>query len=102
MNLNPLGINPGAIVGAIAALPRAILDMSENVSRLRDSAAVLPEVAEHLSRIDEDVERMKDEVAAMRAGVDSLNEEVLAELGATTEILRRIPLLSRRTRRPEA
>ena len=34
MNLNPLGINPGAIVGAIVALPKAILDMSDNVARL--------------------------------------------------------------------
>jgi hypothetical protein len=99
MNLNPLGINPGAIVNAIVALPKAILEMSENVARLRESASVLPDVDEHLSRIDRDVERMKDEVASMRAGVDSLNAEVLAELGATTEILRRIPLISRRVRR---
>jgi hypothetical protein len=99
MNLNPLGINPAAIVNAIVALPKAIIEMSENVARLRESASVLPDVDEHLSRIDRDVERMKEEVAAMRAGVDSLNAEVAAELGSVGEMLNRIPFVARRGRR---
>jgi len=53
-----------------------IRSISETMRTIRDSVALLPEVARTLDRIEDGVKFMGDEVHSMRKGVDELGVEV--------------------------
>lgn len=60
----------------ITPITEALRTISESMRMMRDSVALLPDVAETLAEIQVGVQKMGEEVAAMRSGVDGMGEEV--------------------------
>jgi hypothetical protein len=60
----------------LAPITDGLRSITENLMVMRDSVAILPQVAETLEEIRDGVSTMTDEVHRMRVGVDSLGEEV--------------------------
>lgn len=60
----------------IGPITDALREVSESLKLVRDSVALLPEVAKSLEEIREGVGTMADEVHRMRMGVDGLGDEV--------------------------
>ena len=60
----------------IAPITDGLRTISETMKVMRDSVAILPQVAETLEEIHKATRSMADEVHMMRVGVDGLSEEV--------------------------
>ena len=60
----------------LGPITEGLRSISETMRTIRDSVALLPDVAETLVEIQKGVERMGDEVHRMRVGVDVLGDEV--------------------------
>jgi uncharacterized membrane protein YccC len=60
----------------LAPITDGLRSITENLKVMRDSVAILPQVAETLEEIRDGVGSMTDEVHRMRVGVDKLGEEV--------------------------
>jgi hypothetical protein len=72
---------------------RAILDAMGDI---RDSLALLPEVAGTLAEIREGVRYMSDEVHTMRTGVDDLSVEVKGMRAAVDPLVAHLDLVAKR------
>ncbi len=60
----------------LAPITDGLRTISESLKVMRDSVAILPQVAESLEEIQRQTKFMAEEVHLMRTGVDSLGEEV--------------------------
>ena len=60
----------------LAPITDGLRTISETMKVMRDSVAILPEVAKTLEKIHKATRSMADEVHLMRVGVDDLGEEV--------------------------
>ena len=60
----------------LAPITDGLRTISETMKVMRDSVAILPEVAKTLGKIHKATQSMADEVHLMRVGVDDLGEEV--------------------------
>jgi uncharacterized protein YoxC len=70
--------------------------ISETMRAIRDSVALLPQVAETLARIEDGVKYMSDEVHLMRTGVDELRVEVKGMRGAVEPMVTHLDLVAER------
>ena len=70
--------------------------ISETMRAIRDSVALLPQVAETLAEIRIGVEKMGDEVHRMRMGVDALGGEVTVMREAVEPMVDHLDLVAAR------
>ena len=80
----------------LTPITEGLRSISETMRAIRDSVALLPQVAETLSEIHEGVRFMGDEVHTMRKGVDELGVEVKGMRAAVDPMVDHLDLVAAR------
>jgi uncharacterized protein YoxC len=80
----------------LTPITEGLRSISETMRAIRDSVALLPQVAETLAEIQEGVKFMGDEVQTMRKGVDELGVEVKGMRTAVDPMVEHLDLVAAR------
>jgi hypothetical protein len=80
----------------LAPITDGLRSITETLKVVRDSVAILPQVAETLEEIREGVTSMSGEVHRMRVGVDNLGEEVDAMRAAVEPLVPHMDVVAAR------
>ena len=80
----------------LTPISEGLRSISEAMGAIRDSVALLPQVAETLAEIQQGVKVMGDEVHTMRKGVDALGVEVKGMRAAVDPMVDHLDLVAAR------
>jgi uncharacterized protein YoxC len=80
----------------LTPITEGLRSISETMRTIRDSVALLPQVAETLAEIQQGVEFMGEEVHTMRKGVDDLGVEVKGMRAAVDPMVEHLDLVAAR------
>ena len=80
----------------LTPITEGLRSISETMRTIRDSVALLPQVAETLAEIQQGVRFMGDEVHTMRKGVDELGVEVKGMRAAVDPMVEHLDLVAAR------